>query len=184
MCMTVKSVQDISHVFVATESSHLDLLNAIAVILLIEYSLNLFNKWTLLLHKMQGPLESIGAPIIATRTFLEAVWEISQSLHLQSVLLTVLPPLSLFFSHTHTAGLNLLSQWHHWVVVPPAAAVPKKGGSPGAGARMSDLIHPDNQGPFGSPVTTATPITTFWVVGWRGQSGPVFLASIFNGQCT
>lgn len=72
----------------------------------------------------------------------------------------------------------------------PSPGAPS-GGWPGIGrrqrwlgARVSDLIHPDNPGPFGSPVTTATPITTRRVVGGRGQSGPVFLASIFNGQCT
>lgn len=86
---------------------------------------------------------------------------------------------------TRNAGAKLPSS-----VTSPSPGAPS-GGRPGIGrrrrwlgARVSDLIRPDKPGPFGSPVTTATPITTRRVVGGRGPSGPVFLASIFNGQCT
>lgn len=60
----------------------------------------------------------------------------------------------------------------------PSGSVPRSGRRPhySLGARMSDLIHIDNLGPFGNPVATVTSITTLWVVGGRGQSS-LFLHS-------
>lgn len=68
----------------------------------------------------------------------------------------------------------------------PSGSKPRRGRRPhySLGTRTSDLIHINNLGPFGNPVTTVTPITTLWVVGGWSQSGLAFLASIFNHQCT
>ena len=157
----------------------------------------------LLLYKVPEPVEMDGPLVVATR---ELFWgsclgnhvsptiSSASACHAQPPLpLSLSLSLCLFYtlSHTHThththCRSKLPSSMTSLSFRAPSGNEPRKGGSAGPGAlsQMSDLIHPDNQGPFGSPVTTATPITTLWVVGRRGQSGPVFLASIFNGQCT
>lgn len=95
------------------------------------------------------------------------------------------PPLYLPHTQTHThlrSRLRLLMT--SLSCGAPSGSRPRKGGGTGADALMSDLIRPDNQVPFGSPVTTVTPNITFCVVGRQGQSGLLFLTSIFNGRCT
>lgn len=68
----------------------------------------------------------------------------------------------------------------------PSGSEPRSGRRPhySPGARMSDLIHIDNLGPFESPVTTVTSITTLWVVGELDQSGrsshPFLIASVLT----
>lgn len=120
-----------------------------------------------------------------------AVWEImsvSPSLLLLSLSLGLLCTHShLQTTHTQThCRSKLPSSMTSLSCGAPSGSEPGKDGGAGPGARMSDLIHPDNQGPFGSPVTTATPPSQHsgWLVDGASQGRcslhPFLMASVLS----